>query len=436
MSGISHLKQPIQTHFPGLLSKAKPAANNEILRNRTIVTSPIEQLFLGNGDYWDDYLGTNPVVKTLVGFFLSAATIGVAPIAIFIHQWCNENYAQPNQDNDTKENVISQLGINDPRIIKWLRSLSAQDATLVGEFLDQFHRVADDMLANILSGNEVAYPLFLNDAHIIIQVRKDGIYLKQDDKELLLLLNGEFLNNFPDWFKDINLSGLDLAGVNLESADLAMVQLHSSGLSYANLTEGNMQSAILCGANLFKAKLFGTNLSLANLRNASLFEADFRGAILSSAKLLDVQIIGAKFNGAVMDKKTEITLALPEVWDYELLALYLNHLPIKLVDVYDEETERRHQIQRLLMQLQQHKTGSILTAIDSIDDMYFALKLKLIHQVLASLKNIDTSSVDESMMVIFNGNVIYKNDFIIKEFMSNAARRVKQRRPNLNVEYW
>jgi uncharacterized protein YjbI with pentapeptide repeats len=147
---------------------------------------------------------------------------------------------------------------------------------------------------------------------------------------------------------------------------------------------------ISCKLKLNNQQLVNTDLSKANLENANLENAclaasSFSGADLRGANMRNVDICAANFSGAKFNGTEPFTLKLPR-WNLARLDMELNHL--------------------------NNPSGSILKAIDSIDDVYAGHKLNLMHQLIKSFKaqRVDTSSVNEALLDIWMKNPLYVND--------------------------
>jgi uncharacterized protein YjbI with pentapeptide repeats len=185
-----------------------------------------------------------------------------------------------------------------------------------------------------------------------------------------------------------NLVGVDLTRARLENTQLLKTKLNHSILEQANLTEADLTQAELKHVKLAKANLTKATLTKANLSNADLTETNLTGATLEQVNLFQANLQGAILTG------TKITLDFPEnLDDPARLDFYFNHLT--------------------------KESGSILTAIDSIDDEYALLKQDLIHQLINHLeeKGIDISKVAMAFKEILSSNEIYMQDDKIKEFV-------------------
>lgn len=194
-------------------------------------------------------------------------------------------------------------------------------------------------------------------------------------------LNNAILSN-------ANLVGVDLTRARLENTRLLKTKLNHSILEQANLTEADLTQAELKHVKLAKANLTKATLTKANLSNADLTETNLTGATLEQVNLFQANLHGAILTG------TKITLDFPEDLDNPArLDFYFNHLT--------------------------KESGSILTAIDSIDDEYALLKQDLIHQLINHLeeKGIDISKVALAFNEILSNKEIYVQDARIKEFV-------------------
>ncbi|MCD6026308.1 MAG: sopA 1 [Solimicrobium sp.] len=146
------------------------------------------------------------------------------------------------------------------------------------------------------------------------------------------------------------------------------------------------------GKNLKKLNLAEADLEYAYLSYSNLNQVSFTDANLRGARFKKVTLLGANFRGALFNGDEKFTLDLPEEWDEDDLEDNLDHL-------------------------NNPETGSILTAIESIDDRYAAHKLSLMHQLIDSLQDADTSDVAEALLDIWLRNPIYFNDQQIRDYI-------------------
>src|SRR5471030_1273481 len=176
------------------------------------------------------------------------------------------------------------------------------------------------------------------------------------------------------------LTGADLTGADLSEADLLRAKLIGANLSGANLNRTNLREAKLNGANLRGVNLFMANLSEASLSGTSLLGANLNGANLNGASLFIANLAGANLNGADLSNISQewALLWLPN-WDSAWLDAYLNHI-------------------------NNPESGSLLTMMDSIDEQYADVKLRMARELMTSLQNTtaDTSSVALPLMDILS----------------------------------
>lgn len=98
-----------------------------------------------------------------------------------------------------------------------------------------------------------------------------------------------------------DLSRADLKSANLDSADFNGATLSDALLQEANLCQTNLKGAILAGvdlegANLEEAILSRTDLRFSNLSRANLYKADLHHANLQAANLDHAGVIGIKYD--------------------------------------------------------------------------------------------------------------------------------------------
>src|SRR5471030_1672946 len=160
---------------------------------------------------------------------------------------------------------------------------------------------------------------------------------------------------------EVDLSGVDLSWANLNGADLGRADLSWTALSEVDLSWAN-----LSGANLYEAHLSGANLNRANLSN-----------ILQE----------------------EALLYLPSEWNSTALDTYLNHI-------------------------NNLTGGSLLTMMDSIDEQYADVKLRMARELMASLQNTtaDTSSAALPLMDILS-KAPYTGDAEINAWLDTLCER-------------
>src|SRR5471032_250448 len=176
------------------------------------------------------------------------------------------------------------------------------------------------------------------------------------------------------------LIGANLNGANLNGADLLRANLSGASLSKADLSEADLSGADLSGANLNRTNLREAKLNGANLRGVNLFMANLSEANLNGASLFIANMAGANLNGADLSNISQewALLWLPN-WDSAWLDAYLNHI-------------------------NNPESGSLLTMMDSIDEQYADVKLRMARELMTLLQNTtaDTSSVALPLMDILS----------------------------------
>lgn len=199
-------------------------------------------------------------------------------------------------------------------------------------------------------------------------------------------INFTKLNKRKIIFSDAMLTQSNLSESNLSNFNLNRANLSEANLDKANLTEANLYEAKIINATLVNTCLFQTNLSLANLKNsvlkqANLAEANLELANLTNANLIEanlnhanlsaVTIRGANFTGANLDNTIDtFSLNLP-FNNYFNSRVHMNYM-----DILDLELNHFN-----------NSGKSVLTAIDSIDNQYSALKTKLALQLIQEIDN-------------------------------------------------
>src|SRR5471030_2982156 len=177
-----------------------------------------------------------------------------------------------------------------------------------------------------------------------------------------------------------NLREAKLNRASLSEADLSEADLSGADLSGANLNRTNLREAKLNGANLRGVNLLMANLSEASLSGTSLLGANLNGANLNGASLFIANLAGANLNGADLSNISQewALLWLPN-WDSAWLDAYLNHI-------------------------NNPESGSLLTMMDSIDEQYADVKLRMARELMTLLQNTtaDTSSVALPLMDILS----------------------------------
>uniref|UniRef100_A0A3B0M2M1 E3 ubiquitin-protein ligase SopA n=1 Tax=Arsenophonus endosymbiont of Trialeurodes vaporariorum TaxID=235567 RepID=A0A3B0M2M1_9GAMM len=204
-------------------------------------------------------------------------------------------------------------------------------------------------------------------------------FLLEDDSTSL---SGCFLSNIDlrnAKLPKFNFSRADLSGAKMNDTTLTNVDLTHANLFRTDFTKANLHDADLSHARAIDTDFTGASLIEATLNDANLNGANFIRANLSGAKMNQVSINKANFSGVTFDEDTVITLALPNEWNIDTLDEYINH-----INNYD--------------------SGSLLTAVDSIDVQYSEIKINLIQQLINSLQiaNVDTSSVAEALIDILS----------------------------------
>src|SRR5471030_961956 len=177
---------------------------------------------------------------------------------------------------------------------------------------------------------------------------------------------------------DLQLANLN--GAKLIGAKLIGANLNGAKLTGADLTGTDLSEADLLRAKLIGAKLIGANLNGANLNGTNLLRANLSGANLSGASLFIANLAGANLNGADLSNiSQEWALLWLLNWDSAWLDAYLNHI-------------------------NNPESGSLLTMMDSIDEQYADVKLRMARELMTLLQNTtaDTSSVALPLMDILS----------------------------------
>src|SRR5476651_2068008 len=207
---------------------------------------------------------------------------------------------------------------------------------------------------------------------VTIEVCKNGEKVKAEvDKETFCRISTALLlrrlGGLPSTAAVLtNDNRMDLQKANLSGTALSEVDLSGVDLSWANLSGANLSGANLSGANLYEAHLSGANLNRANLSN-----------ILQE----------------------EALLYLPSEWNSTALDTYLNHI-------------------------NNLTGGSLLTMMDSIDEQYADVKLRMARELMASLQNTtaDTSSAALPLMDILS-KAPYTGDAEINAWLDTLCER-------------
>lgn len=204
----------------------------------------------------------------------------------------------------------------------------------------------------------------------------------------------------PSWFKGVGKCRISSDCLFARSGDIYLripnehinvieeVRLMSTRTLLENCKDslGNLP---LCNVDLNSAKLAGAYLDGADLRDTDLRSADLQGA-----SLRQVSFFRACFGNEANLQGASITFKLPE-WNRDTLDQWLNHLA---------------------------NSSSLLRTIDSINDQHTnkegkVIKIDLMHQIIDSFQEIDTSSVHAALMDIWMKNPIYTNDEKICSFI-------------------
>ncbi|WGM01096.1 pentapeptide repeat-containing protein [Arsenophonus nasoniae] len=196
---------------------------------------------------------------------------------------------------------------------------------------------------------------------------------------------------------EANLSRVSLVHTNLAEANLNKAVLDTVNLEWGFLDRANLTDASLKNINLKYAKLREADLTGLTMENVILINTDFTKANLSHANLKQVSILGANFSGANLDNTVDtFTLNLPK-WNEANLDHDLNHF--------------------------NNSRNSILTAIDSIDNQYSALKTKLALQLIDSLDRpaINLTHVRLPLLDILAKEPFVKNQ-VINQFVNKLMR--------------
>lgn len=180
---------------------------------------------------------------------------------------------------------------------------------------------------------------------------------------------------------------VDMRGANLSRANLSNAQGRVV-LRDADLRLANLKGAQLQRADLQRANLAGTNLSRVNFYHANLQDADLNGASLRC-----VDLAGAKLNGA---RLSHLQMKSP------LLEFSLRHLEY---------------LDRYLNHINNPLSGSILTAIDSIDAQYVDIKLQMARELITILKK---SRADLTSNVISILDVLSKDIYASDDYISES----------------
>ncbi|WP_213993687.1 pentapeptide repeat-containing protein [Sodalis sp. dw_96] len=173
---------------------------------------------------------------------------------------------------------------------------------------------------------------------------------------------------------DLNLKSIDFRGANLHGfflpgVDLSGVNLSRVDLNDAYLAGADLSGADLSGADLSGAYLAGCNLKGANLSNTCLNRANLEGADLSGVSLIESELFGAHLDKADLSNLSQegSLLKLP-VWDAKNIEYYL-----------DRTIENNR--------------DNLLNMMDSIDEQFASVKLRMARELIASLEGNDVSDL-------------------------------------------
>ncbi len=149
------------------------------------------------------------------------------------------------------------------------------------------------------------------------------------------------------------------------------------------------------------------DLSGADLRGVSMVRVDLSGADLSGADLTDGILKGVKLTGTNF-RGTNLTGTSIGCWHHGSTW----HHPGEILADWSETTMKTE-----LDHLTNENHYSLFTAIDSMGAPYDQLKLALTHQLIDSLKHINTSSVHDAMVVSWLNKPLYYTDPQIYSFV-------------------
>ncbi|MCD6026781.1 MAG: sopA 4 [Solimicrobium sp.] len=366
---------PQQQCFADYLTKIY--ANSEVkvtglpLDKPKISQTFAEKLFLGD----DTWLGA------LQGIFMCIVTLGIGPLILYLGRYENK------LDCRAKEGLIEEIkSLNfGESIVNHLdcTELSFNDLTffrtLIGDFDNaNFHEklLPEDLkeLITISLALHKHKQAIFNDikAGYGAMLENPLHVIKKGNPDSLFGCGGEVISSGGDIFIKIDSKALTL----MERADF-LVSFKSE----------------LNGMNLRRTTLSDRNLADANLNDSYLGRADFSRSNLCGAKMANVWLTGTNFTDTIFNGDEEFSLRL-SIWNQNTLDRDLNHLT-------------------------NHETGSILTAIESIHNTFSIHKLNLMHQLVRSLQDVDTSSVNEALLDIWMKNDLYLNDDQIMAFVKD-----------------
>ncbi len=193
-----------------------------------------------------------------------------------------------------------------------------------------------------------------------------------------------------------------LQNANLSEADLNCASLSESNLQNADLTKANLKNAYLVNSNLQNANLSEADLRLAILegsllQKANLDRTDLRFADLSEVHFEETKLTQVHLAGANMKGAKRLGLAKQGSWLFSLANC--------------EDVNR----QPYLIQIINNTPYGLLAMMDSIDENYTDVKLRLAHELMGSLQDADVSSVSLTL-IEFLSNAPYDGDADIVEW--------------------
>ena len=184
----------------------------------------------------------------------------------------------------------------------------------------------------------------------------------------------------------VDLREVDLRGANLRGADLRGVDLRGVDLREVALRGVDLREANLSGVDLREVALRGVDVREANLSGVDLREVALRGADLSGVDLREVALRGANLRGVAL---RGVDLRGVDLINATITLKFINNLDLDFNHI-------------------NNPSGSILTAINSIDNKYEELKNNLMQQVCDHLQNEDITSICDALLdILFNGTFDY-----------------------------
>ena len=287
---------------------------------------------------------------------------------------------------------LAQAHLADVRLVEAnLKGANLNGANLNGANLKEVNLSHADLVGAKMDDSEL-------DNAILIEANLTSVNLIRTK---LRLTNFTSANLTNAELVDAKLVQTNLTNANLTRANLTNAYLGEVTLAKANLTEANLEGASLeqvdltdvnlTGANLTNADLIGIDFRRANLTNTNLTGANLTGASLinvdlSSAILKELTINSANFSGASLNDT--LSISLPEIWNDENLDIILNHF---------------------------NNQNSLLTSINSIDEKYNKLKIKLACQLITSLEKSNANLVDVTLPLL---DIFGKTPFMTNEYIS------------------